>query len=150
MDQQEIEHDDAEDHRQRGDEPISDIAGEAHGLFFQPGPFESLLRAERTGRVIVEFSIEDRDILHVDEPDQRAILGQYLLRLFVQHCAFVVVRLAHRLVENIVEFRIGIEAVVDERHPLADLRREILLVETVDRIDALTEEGLVNVVIGVG
>jgi hypothetical protein len=51
---------------------------------------------------------------------------------------------------NIVEFRIGIEAVVDEGHSLAGLRREILLVETVDRIDALTEEGLVNVVIGVG
>jgi hypothetical protein len=53
------------------------------------------------------------------------------------------IELAHGLVRNIVEFRIGIETVVNEGHSLADLRREILLVETVDRIDALTQEGLV-------
>ncbi len=33
MDQQEVEHDDAEDHRQRGDQPVSHIAGETHGYF---------------------------------------------------------------------------------------------------------------------
>ena len=60
------------------------------------------------------------------------------------------VELAHGLVKNIAEFRIGIEAVVDEGLSLADLRRETLLVKTVDRIDALTQEGLVNVVIVVG
>ena len=100
--------------------------------------------------MIVKLSIEDRDILHVDEPDQRAILGKDLLRLFIQYGALVVVRLAHGLVENAVEFRIGVKAVVDEGHALADLRREILLVETVDRIDALAQEGLVNVVIVIG
>jgi hypothetical protein len=118
MDQQEVEHNDTEDHRQRGDQPVSHIAGKSHGLGFQPGPFESLLCAERPGRVIVKFSIEDRDILHVDEPDQRAILGQDLLRLLVQYYALLLVLLTHRLVENIVEFRIGIEAVVDEGHTL--------------------------------
>jgi hypothetical protein len=57
------------------------------------------------------------------EPDQRAILGKDLLRLFVQHGALAVVELAHGLVKNTVEFRIGIKAVVDEGHTLADLRR---------------------------
>ncbi len=59
MNQQEVEHDNAENHRQRGDEPVSDIAGQSHGLLFQPGPFEGLLRTEWPGGVIVKLSIED-------------------------------------------------------------------------------------------
>jgi len=49
--------------------------------------------------------------------------------LFVQHGRAVVIRLRMESLRNAVEYRIGVKAVVDEGHAMADLRREILAVE---------------------
>src|SRR5216684_3426056 len=89
-------------------------AGRARTLRLLPGPVEAAVDAERARDDVLEAVVGHVDELHVEEPDDGAVLDHDLLELLVERGALGRVGLDRPRLQQIVHLRVRVARAVHE------------------------------------
>src|SRR6266404_8147953 len=130
-------------------DPTRGAGREAWTLRLLPNSIEAAVDAERARDDVLEAVVGHVDELHVEEPDDGAVLDHGLLELLVERGALGGVGLDRPRLQQIVHLRVRVARAVHEDRALADLIRQVLPVHAQDGIGQVVVEvrGQVEVVV---